>query len=1100
MTDYTELHLHDYYSALDGLNSPEEYMARAKELGMTHLSQTNHGTLAGHREFQKAAKTVGITPILGLESYISPTDRFDRRSQAKREDGTSVYNHIILLAQNETGLRTLNRLSQTAWEEGYYFKPRIDTELLFSDNEGLIVLSGCLSGLLSKQIEAGNMTEAMRIAGQYKDALGDRFFIEVQGHNPIHINQGLLEIADALKIKPVATSDCHYARKEDLWLEEAFLILSTNPKPNHAADISKSQKMDIYDRLNYLYPDRRMTFQKFEIFLRDRKSNLELFEGQEIVRKDIYDNTMEIASRIGDYPFYEKLDLLPNPEKGIDPDHAFRSKVYAGLKRRGLWDKDGYKERADEEIDIIIGKGFSSYMLIIADTIEFAKGAGIPVGPGRGSAAGSLACYALEITDVDPIEYGLLFFRFIDPARDDFPDVDMDFGDKRRGEVKEYVRRKYGHVASIATFNMFQGKSSLKDAARVFRIPLAEVNRATKNNDAPPNAYYFDTFDKSAQGKEFTKKYPEVVDLAKRLYGRLRGEGMHAAGLIVSKEPINKYAPIQTAKEPSNPDGPRIQYVALDHEEVADVGFIKLDFLGLKSMTVIDDTLKMIAVRQNKRLNLLEIDREDKNVYHMLSQGYTKGVFQCEAVPYTNLILKMGGVKSFADLSASNALVRPGAMNTIGAEYIARKNAQKSWEYIHMDTKWFTDETYGEVLYQEQVMLMMTELAGMSMSDANKVRKIIGKKQDVTEFDQYKQRWMDGATQKISKTKAQKLWTDFEAHAGYSFNKSHAVAYSLISYWTAWLKYYYPVEFMAATLRNESDKDAITDYLIETKRLGIKVLLPHINKSKLRISIEGDAIRLGLTNVKYIRDKVGSAILEHRPFESYADLKSKVDEKGSGLNSRVLTAMNAIGGAVFEDNPKTGTERDNFYEYLNIPAFEQKDLEPRVKVKFRDLDEYEEKGVFPILAMVRGIKRGDGWARVEVVDETGTAGIFANVDIPVETGQMYAILVGNNRVIRYMTMDELYNKINNEFTKYLYDEVPEIPEDHYRVVSFKLYTTKANKKMAHMVFMDHLGELHFVMAFPTMYMQAYLKCREGSVVSALVAETEDGSKFLKELN
>ena len=1100
MTNYTELHLHDYYSALDGLNSPEEYMVRAKELGMTHLAQTNHGTPAGHRAFQKAAKEAGITPILGLEAYISPTDRFDRRSQAKREDGTSVYNHIILLAQDEVGLRTLNRLSQTAWEEGYYFKPRIDTELLFGDNEGLIVLSGCLSGLISKQIEAGNLTEALRIARQYKDALGDRFFIEVQGHNPLHINEGLLKIADEVGIKPVATSDCHYARKEDLWLEEAFLILSTNPKPNHAADIPKSQKMDIYDRLNYLYPDRRMTFQEFEIFLRDRVSNFELFSKQNITRTDIYDNTMEIASRIGTYPYYEGLDLLPNPDKGKDPDHAFRSKVYDGLKKRGVWDKPGYKERADEEIQIIIDKGFPVYMLIIEDAINWARSQHIPVGPGRGSAAGSLCCYAMGITDLDPIVYGLLFFRFIDPARDDFPDIDMDFGDKRRGEVKEYIRRKYDHVASIATFNMFQGKSSLKDAARVFRIPVAEVNRATKNNDAPPNAYYFDYFDVSKQGKEFTKKYPEVVDLAKRLYGRLRGEGMHAAGLIISKEPINKYAPIQTAKEPNNPDGPRIQYVAADMNEVAEIGFIKLDFLGLKAMTTIYDTVDTIAVRHGKKINLLEIDREDANVYRMLSQGYTKGVFQCEAVPYTNLILKMGGVHSFADLSASNALVRPGAMNTIGAEYIARKNGQKAWEYVHMDSKWFTEETYGEVLYQEQVMLMMTEVAGMSMSDANKVRKIIGKKKDPAEFEAYRGRWMEGATKKISEAKAKKLWTDFEAHAGYSFNKSHAVAYSLISYWTAWLKYYYPVEFMAATLRNESDKDAVTDYLIETKRLGIKVLLPHINKSKLRISIEGDSIRLGLTNVKYIRDKVGNAILEHRPFESYAHLEEVVNTKGSGLNSRVLTAMNAIGGAVFPDNPKHGNERDNFYEYLNIPAFEQKDLEPRVKVKFRDLDEYEEKGVFPILAMVRGIKRGDGWARVEVVDETGTAGIFANADTPLETGQMYAILVGNNRIVRYMTMDELYNKINNEFSKYLYDEIGEIPEDQYRVISFKLYTTKAGKKMAHMVFMDHLGNLDFVMAFPTMYMPAYLKCREGAIVKALVAETEDGSKFLKELN
>lgn len=1097
MSNYINLHTHTWYSPLDGLNSPEEYMVRAKELGMTHLSITDHGTLSGHREFQKAAKTAGITPILGMEGYISMTDRFDKRSQAKREDGTSVYNHITLLSQDEVGLRTLNRLSQQAYEEGYYFKPRIDTELLFSDHEGLIVLSGCMSGLIAKSILNDDLFTAERIAEQYKATLGDSFYIEVMSSNDPALNHALLAIADKFKIKPVMTTDCHYAKKEDLWLEEAFLILATNPKPNHAADIAKSQKMEMLERFNYLYPERRMSFQEIEIYLRDYTTEVEAFTRQGITRTDIYTNTQEIAGRIGDYPFYEGLDLLPNPEKG-NPDHVLKSKVQQGLRKLGL-DKDPvYIARAKEELDIIQGKDFSTYFLIVEDAITWAKNAGIAVGPGRGSAAGSLVCYALGITAVDPIHYGLLFFRFIDPARDDFPDIDMDFAHNRRGEVKEYVRRKYGYVASIATFNTFQGKSSLKDASRVFRIPVAEVNRATKDNDAPPNAYYFDYFDKSAKGIEFTKKYPEAVDLAKKLYGRLRGGGMHAAGLIVSKHPINMHAPIETAKDPGDKDGPRVQYVAMDMNEVAEVGFIKLDFLGLKAMTKIADAVDIIAVRHGKKIDLLSIDREDQNVYHMLSQGYTKGVFQCEAVPYTNLILKMGGVHSFAELAASNALVRPGAMNTIGAEYIARKNG-KSFSYVHADAKSFTHETYGEVLYQEQVMQMMTEVAGMSMSDANKVRKIIGKKQDVAEFERFQDKWMDGATQKISKTNAKKLWKDFEAHAGYSFNKSHAVAYSLISYWTAWLKYHYPIEFMAATLRGEEDKDAITDYLIETKRLGIKVLLPHINKSKLRISIEDNGIRLGLTNVKYIREKVGSAIIQNRPFRDYAHLQEAVATKGSGLNARVLTAFNAVGGAKFPDNPLRGDERENFYEYLNIPAFGNLDLEPIVKSKFRDLDEYDEKDVFPILAMVRGIKKGEGWARIEVVDSTGSAGIFTNPDTLMEPGQQYAILVGNNRVVRYMTMEELYKRVDTEFSRYLYDDIPEVPEDHYRVLSFKLYTTKANKKMAHMLFMDHMGLLHFVMAFPTMYMPAYLKCREGATVKAELAETEDGSKFLKEI-
>jgi DNA polymerase-3 subunit alpha len=1096
--NYTELHLHDYYSALDGLNSPAEYMQRASELGMTHLAETNHGTLGGHLEFQKAAMDAGITPILGLEAYISPTDRFDRRASTKREDGTSVYNHIILLAESATGLRTLNRLSQTAWEEGYYFKPRMDSELLLSDHEGLIVLSGCMSGLIPKALLNEDVEQAYRWANLYKEALGDSFFIEVQGHNPPGLNEALLSIADELGIGAVATSDCHYARKEDLWIEEAMLILSTNPKPDRTADLSKAKKMDILERLNYLYPERRMSFQEFEIFLRDRPSHLELFEKQGITREDIYDNTMEIAKRITEYPYYEGLDLLPNPGKD-NPEHVLRSKVKAGLRRLGLDSDPVSVARCEEEIQIIVNKGFETYILIIEDAISWARSKGIAVGPGRGSAAGSMVCYALGITSVNPIEHGLLFFRFIDPARDDFPDVDMDFADKRRGEVKEYVRQKYGHVASIATFNTFGGKSSLKDAARVFRIPVAEVNRATKNNDAPPNAYYFDFFDVSEKGREFNKKHPEVVDLAKRLYGKLRGSGMHAAGLIISKEPIAKYAPMETAKDPNDTDGPRIPYVAMDMNQVAELGFIKLDFLGLKAMTVIDDTVNLIADRHRRKIDILAIDREDQNVYHMLSQGYTKGVFQCEAVPYTNLIVKMGGVHSFAELAASNALVRPGAANTIGAEYIDRKNG-KPFNYVHMDAKWFTEETYGEVLYQEQVMLMMTDIAGMSMSDANKVRKIIGKKKDPAEFEAFRQKFIDGASDKISEKKAAKLWNDFEAHAGYSFNKSHAVAYSLISYVTAWLKYYYPLEFMAATLRNEKDDDAITDYLIEAKRLGIPVRIPHINKSKARITIEDDALRLGLVNIKYIGDKAAKAIVHHRPYNNYAHLLEVVDTKGSGVSTRMLSSMNAVGAAVFEDNPKTGRERDNFYEYLKIPAFQNRDLEPRVKAKFRELDEYEEKGAFPILAMVRGIKRGDGWARLETLDESGSAGIFTAEDTLIEAGQMYAILVSDNRVARYMTMEELYEGTETPFSRYLYDDTPELEEGQYYVISFQPYTTKANKQMAYLVLQDYLGHLLPVMAFPTLYNQARIYAGSGKTVKLNVVETEDGSLFIKEFD
>ncbi len=1090
---YTELHLHDYYSTLDGLNSPAEYMKRAKELGMTHLAQTNHGTLGGHREFQKAAREAGIVPILGVEAYISPTDRFDKRAKNKRTDGTNTYNHLIILAQNETGLTTLNKLNEIAWTEGFYNKPRIDMDALEEHNEGLIVLSGCLNSMICKAIEAGNPEEAIRIAERFQSILGDGFFMEVQAHNPVEMNTALLAIADKLHIMPVVTSDCHYARKEDLWIEEAMLILSTNPKFEKNIDLKKSQKMEILERFNYLYPDRTMSFEQIEIYLRSAQEQLNAFKAQGIDREDIVRNTELIANSIEDYPFHQGLDLLPKPKNG-NPDDLLEKKSRAGLRTRGLDKNPEYVARLEEELEIIKNKQFSTYFLVVANMIKWSKDQGILVGPGRGSGAGSLVNYALGITDVDPIKYGLLFFRFIDPSRDDMPDIDTDFEDRRRGEVKDYLRRKFTHVASIATFGYFKDKGVVRDASRVFRIPISEVNKALKSVTT------FEEYQTSDSTKEFREKYPEVEKLADQLRGRIRNTGMHAAGMVISNQPIANYAPIETAKDPNDPSGVRLPLVAMDMNEAADLGLIKLDALGLKCLSVIDDTLEMIKERHNRDITLQDIDLEDAKVYKMLSDGYTKGVFQCEAVPYTNLILKMGGVFSFAELAASNALVRPGAMNTIGAEYIARKNGESNVAFAHESMKGFTEETYGEILYQEQVMLTMTELAGMSMGAANKVRKIIGKKKDPAEFDRYKTEFIEGASQKVKPSVAEKLWTDFEAHAGYSFNKSHAVAYSMLSYWTAWLKRYYPLEFMYATLRNEGDKDARTEYLIEAKRLGVSVKLPHVNSSGLDFTIQEDAIRFGLSNIKFISDNLGGRLIEARPFENYSALVEKVMEKGNGLSTRVLAALNSVGAATFPDNPKRGDERNNFYEYLNIPAFETPDIPPGVKAQFRPLEDFEETGCFAVLGMVKGIKRGTGWSRIEVVDETGTAGIFHTENTPIEPGSMYVMLVADNRVARYVTVDELTRGSSNTFVKHLFTKsYKDLTDGFYRVVSFQSHKTKAGKNMAYLVLSDAEKNLTRVLAFPQMFHKAYGFCKEGFTVEAEFGNTEDGTVFLRDV-
>lgn len=1099
--NYTELHLHTDYSLLDGLNTAEEYMKRAAEIGMTHIATTDHGTPSGHREFQRAAKKAGITPILGIEAYISPTDRFDRRSIKKRDDNTSAYNHIGLLAMNENGLKNLYRLSEIAWTEGFYSKPRIDLEVLEEHNEDIIVLSGCIGGLISKAIEAGQMAHANQLVMEFKRIFGERFFIEIQGHNPIDLNKALMELAGTHKVKPVVTSDCHYARKEDLWLEEAMLILSTNPKAAKDVDFAKAQKMgDFVEKFNYLYPDRTMTFQEYEIYLRSAAEQKQMLGAQGIGTEPIT-NTMIIANMIGDYPYHEGLDLLPKPKNG-SPDELLEKKAWAGLRAKKLDADTQYVDRLKEELEVVKNKNFSTYFLIEANAVQWAKSQGILVGPGRGSGAGSLLNYALGITNVDPIEHNLLFFRFINPERNDFPDIDTDVEDRRRSEVKDYMRRQYKHVASIATFGTFQGKNSIRDAARVFMVPLGDVNKALKGADWPAQMDWFVQWEGTDKGREFKSKYPEVVNLAKFMYGRRRTQGMHAGGLVVANQPISNFAPMQTAKDNSDESGNRIPLVAVDMNEAADIGLIKYDFLGLKALTIISDTLKMIKDRHGKDIDLDTLPLDDYRIYRNLSEGYTKGVFQAEATPYTNLLIKMGGVKNFNELVASNALVRPGAMNSsAGAAFINRKEGKEMIEYPHPDMVWFTKETYGVVIYQEQVMLTMTELAGMSMSDADKVRKIIGKKKDVSEFEAYKSKFIEGASQKIKPAVAEGLWHDFEAHAGYSFNKSHAVAYSMLSYWTAWLKEYYPLEFMTAVLKNEGDKDSRLDYLMETKRMGIRLMLPHVNVSGIDFEIQkdtsGDYIRFGLSDIKYISGKIGNRLLAARPFMNYAHLYETVMTKGSGLSTRTLQALNAIGGAAFPDNPRTGNERDSFFEYLNLPAFASADLPPRMKAQFRPLDEFAQDETFVSMGMVRGIKTGPGWARVEIVDESGSAGVFTGEHTAIESGQMYVFLIANNRVSRYISVDDLANDRGGSFQEFLEaDEFPDVPPGMMRVVSFNSRMTKAGKRMADAVFSDGEKNLEAAMVFPGNFMKAYTKCREGAVVDVVLKETQDGAVFV----
>jgi DNA polymerase-3 subunit alpha len=1074
---------------MDGLNSPAELAKAAKDAGQTALAITDHGTLSSHRDMQIACKEIGIKPILGVEAYISPTDRFDRSS--KTDKSIQAYNHIILLAKNKKGLENINTLQELAWNEGFYHKPRIDREVLNDYSEGVIVLSGCLNGLISKAIDKGNMEEAELLLKWFKQTFGQDFYVEVQSHNPVEINSALLELADKLKIKAVATGDAHFAKEEDRVLEEAMLILSTSPKMDKDADFDMSRNIkDINDRLNYLYPDRKISFQNYNLFIQTREEIEADFNKAGITRTDIYENTMEIADKVSEYDFNQGLDLLPVPK--TDADEKLRELAEKGLETLQKASDPIYRDRMEEELGVIASKNFASYFLVVADMINWAKDNNIKVGPGRGSAAGSLVCYSLGITEVDPIKYDLLFFRFINPERNDFPDIDTDFEDRRRKEVKDYLKKKFKHVASISTFTYFKDKGVVRDASRIFMVPLQEVNRALKSVDT------FEDFMDSPNTKEFRLRYPEVVWLAERLRGRIRSVGVHAAGVVVAKDDIRKYAPVESREDSQDKVSGRIPVVAYDMDTVADIGLIKLDALGLKTLSVISDTLASIKQRHNKDIVLSDLELDDKNVYKMLSEGYTKGVFQAEATPYTNLLMKMG-VDKFEDLVASNALVRPGAMNTVGAAYINRKHGREAVDYSHTIMKEFTENTYGVIIYQEQVMQACVHLGGMSWAEADKVRKIIGKKRDAKEFDQFKDQFVTGASKHINQKKAEQLWHDFEAHAGYSFNRSHAVAYSMLSYYTAWLKTYYPLEFMFSILKNENDKDARTEYLIESKRLGLKIRLPHINESDLYFSLQDNGIIFGLAEVKFISDSIANKIIERRPYENYSDFIEKASKKGSGINSRAVAALNAIGGAAFPDNPRQGNEKDNYYEYLGIPTFNLEGIPPRIKAQARPIEEFDDLGSFVMFGMVKSIKRGTGWARVELVDETGSIGLFHNEQTQIETNQMYFILVGDNRIARYIKVSEIDPKLSDLFVDYLYRKEYDLEDDEYIVVNFTPYTTKAGKTMSHIVLSNKDKELTRVIVFPTMYKMSLAKMREGMKCKPVLSKLDDGTLMVKEI-
>jgi DNA polymerase-3 subunit alpha len=1061
---------------------------------MNALAITDHGSLSGHREFYRSAKEKGIKPILGLEGYMC-ADISDKRDKSERTGQQDlVYNHIILLAKNQKGLENLNKISEIAWTDGFFKKPRFDFEILQKYKEGIIVTSACPSSVIVKALEEQEFALAKKHIGWFKDNFGSDYYIEVMPHNTPEINKYLIDLADEFNIRVVVTPDCHHSDESQKHIQEFKLLMNTHAKVQKDTTYAKSTKIDsMMERLDYLYgEDRQITFNKFDIHLLSYEEIKAAMEKQGINREDIYSNTLLLAETVKDYDIKDSLDLLPVQYK--NPDQELANLAFAALEEKRLnpnWlGNDIYELRLMEELEIIRDKKFAPYFLVVQNMISWAKKQGILVGPGRGSSAGSLVCYLLGITDIDPLEHGLLFFRFINPERNDFPDIDTDIQDTRRDEVKDYLVRQYRHVASIATFLQFKDKGVVRDVARVLDIPLTDVNKVLKLVDT------WDEYCTSKTTLSFREKYPEVEIYGEQLRGRIRGTGIHAAGVVTSKDPIFRYAPLETRSAPGSDY--RIPVVGVDMEEAEKIGLIKIDALGLKTLSVVKDAILMIKENHYKDIDLLSIDMEDPKVYEMLSDGHTKGVFQCEATPYTNLLVKMG-VKNFNELAASNALVRPGAMNTIGKDYIARKHGKQNVSYTHQIMKEFTNDTYGCILYQEQVMQACVYLGGMTMAEADKVRKIIGKKKDAKEFNIFQDRFVAGASKYISPNKALDLWHDFEEHAGYSFNKSHAVAYSTLSYWTAWLKYYYPLEFMFALLKNEKDKDGRTEYLIEAKRMGISVKLPHINDSDLDFKIEGKGIRFGLTGIKFISNNIAQKYIDARPFNSYKQLEEFTFTKGNGVNSRALNALRLTGAATFSDNPRNDEDiKENLYEYLNLPEFNIS-IPSHYHAFIQSIEDFEEKGSFILMGMVKTIKRGKGWSRVEILDKTGSVGIFDEESTTIETGRTYLVLANDNRIVSAIPVDEIKGS-TNALVKFLgYKQLP-YKEDEMFVVSFKSRITKAGKKMASLTLADTSRDLHSVTVFPTAFPKAYMHIEEGKSYKFSFGKTKDGTVIMEDVN
>ncbi|MGH7560605.1 MAG: DNA polymerase III subunit alpha [Gemmatimonadales bacterium] len=883
---FVHLHTHSEYSLLDGANRIPDLVDQVKALGMDSLAVTDHGNLHAAWSFYSTAREKGIRPILGFEAYLAYGDR---RSPEKPPAAPAHYSHLVLLARNRTGYRNLVRLSSIGYLEGFYRRPRIDKEVLTQHADGVICLAACLSGEVAQALRLGRYDEAKASARWFAQLFGpDGFWLEIQEHGIGEeriVTEGMLRLAQELGLPVVATNDAHYLRREDAEAHDVLLAIGTGAE---------------------LDDPRRFRFTGRESYVKSEAEMRALFPNA----PEAIANTARVAD-LCEFDFEKRyfLPAFPRPEGYRSEDDLLRDLAEAGARARyGDPLPAQVRERLDYELGVILTAGYAGYFLIVEDFIRAARERGIPVGPGRGSAAGSLVAYALRITDVDPLQFDLLFERFLNPERVSMPDIDVDFCFERRGEVIEYVRERYGRdsVGQIITFGTMKARAAVKDVARVLKIPPSEADRITKLIPSGP-AY-------SLTIREAVKKVPELaqlvrsgpvyerlVDLSARIEGISRHASVHAAGVVIAPGPLAEYVPVCTAPTRgagASTDGENAVITQFEMGPLEQVGMLKMDLLGLKTLTVIHDAVALIAERTGTRLDLDRAGFDDPEVYALLRRGRTAGVFQFES-PLATETLRSMKCDRFDDLVACNALLRPGPLDAgMHTVFIRRKLGQEPVSYPHPLLRELLEPTYGVITYQEQVMRIANVLAGFTLAEADVLRKAVGKKDAELirrELGKFVERCV---AQGHPKKLAEELSAQIETFGRYGFNKSHSVAYSVLSYRTAWLKAHYPAEFMAALLSSEiGGTDKVVHYINEARELGLEVLAPDVNESGFKFTVIGDRrIRFGLGAVRNVGRGAIDSILAGRaeaPYGSLADLVERVDLRL--CNKRVFEALIAAG-------------------------------------------------------------------------------------------------------------------------------------------------------------------------------------------------------------